>query len=110
MPIRIGQTRLSNTRLLLTVFTAFVNGKFRKDPKLATANDFFSGLNIPRNTRNRTNAVAIAALSSQNPGVITNANAVVGSNPPINPDVLTKAFRLGKNVVSTLHKQLGGNK
>jgi|UniRef100_A0A2K1WNI7 uncharacterized protein YjlB len=55
-------------------------------------------------------AVAIAALSSQNPGVITNANAVFGSNPPINPDVLTKAFQLGKNVVSTLQKQLGGNK
>nr|TKR60119.1 hypothetical protein D5086_0000324300 [Populus alba] len=53
----------------------------------------------------KTNAVAIAALSSQNPGVITNANAVFGSNPPINPDVLTKAFQLGKNVVSTLQKQ-----
>jgi|UniRef100_A0A2K1WNI5 uncharacterized RmlC-like cupin family protein len=58
----------------------------------------------------KTNAVAIAALSSQNPGVITIANAVFGSNPPINPDVLTKAFQLGKNVVSTLRKQLGGNK
>jgi hypothetical protein len=29
----------------------FGNGKFCKDPKLATANDFFlSGLNIPKNT------------------------------------------------------------
>jgi uncharacterized RmlC-like cupin family protein len=58
----------------------------------------------------KTNAVAIAALSSQNPGVITIANAVFGSNPPINPYVLTEAFQLGKNVVSTLQKQLGGNK
>ncbi|KAG4176402.1 hypothetical protein ERO13_A11G242450v2 [Gossypium hirsutum] len=39
-----------------------------------------------------TKAVAFAGLSSQNPGVITIANAVFGSNPPINPDVLTKAF------------------
>ena len=41
----------------------------------------------------KTNAVAIAALSSQNPGVITIANAVFVSNPPINPDVLVKAFQ-----------------
>ncbi|KAJ9177414.1 hypothetical protein P3X46_012639 [Hevea brasiliensis] len=53
----------------------------------------------------KTNAVAIAALSSQNPGVITIANAVFGSNPPINPDVLTKAFQLDKNVVNYLQKQ-----
>ncbi|KAB1207158.1 Germin-like protein subfamily 1 member 20 [Morella rubra] len=38
----------------------------------------------------KTNAVAFAGLSSQNPGVITIANAVFGSNPPINPDVLTR--------------------
>ncbi|TYH35672.1 hypothetical protein E1A91_D13G199900v1 [Gossypium mustelinum] len=34
---------------------------------------------------------AVAGLSSQNAGVITIANAVFGSNPPINPDVLAKA-------------------
>ncbi|XWS57795.1 hypothetical protein CRYUN_Cryun09bG0204100 [Craigia yunnanensis] len=45
-----------------------------------------------------TNAIAFAGLSSQNPGVITIAKAVFGSNPPINPDVLTKAFQLDKNV------------
>ncbi|KAJ9681952.1 hypothetical protein PVL29_018041 [Vitis rotundifolia] len=49
-----------------------------------------------------TNAVAIAALSSQNPGVITIANAVFGSNPPINPDFLAKAFQLDKKVVEFL--------
>ncbi|RVW53203.1 Germin-like protein subfamily 1 member 13 [Vitis vinifera] len=47
-----------------------------------------------------TNAVAIAGLSSQNPGVITIANAVFGSDPSINPDVLTRAFQLDKNVVN----------
>ncbi|KAJ6360063.1 hypothetical protein OIU77_004132 [Salix suchowensis] len=57
----------------------------------------------------KTNAVAVAALSSQNPGVITIANAVFGSNPPINLDVLTKAFQLGKNEVKNLQKQFGGN-
>ncbi|KAF2295651.1 hypothetical protein GH714_033421 [Hevea brasiliensis] len=180
----------------------FVNGKFCRDPMLATANDFsFSGLNIPGNTSNKvgsnvtlvnvdkipglntlgislaridfapygglnpphthprateilvvlegtlyvgfvtsnpnrlitkvlnagdvfvfpiglihfqfnigqTNAVAISGLSSQNPGVITIANAVFGSNPPINPGVLTKAFQVDKNVVSYLQKQFWVN-
>ena len=52
----------------------------------------------------KTNAIAIAGLSSQNAGVITIANAVFGSNPPINPDVLTKAFQFDKNVVQHLQK------
>ena len=53
----------------------------------------------------QSNAVAFAGLSSQNPGVITIANAVFGSNPPINPNVLTKAFQLDKNEVEYLQKQ-----
>ncbi|KAK5786108.1 hypothetical protein PVK06_040735 [Gossypium arboreum] len=143
----------------------FVNGKFCKDPKLATAEDFFlPGLNIPGNTSNQpmfnkygglnpphthprateilvvvegtlsvgfvtsnmdnrlftevlypgdvfvfpegsTNAVAFAALSSQNPRVITIANAVFGSDPAINPDVLAKAFQLDQNIVKQLQSR-----
>ncbi|XP_031282610.1 germin-like protein subfamily 1 member 13 [Pistacia vera] len=52
-----------------------------------------------------TNAVAFAGLSSQNPGVITIANAVFGSNPPINPDFLARAFQLDVNVVKDLQKK-----
>lgn len=48
------------------------------------------------------NAVAIAALSSQNPGVITIANAVFGSNPPIASDILSKAFQEDKSVIDQL--------
>ncbi|PQP91735.1 germin-like protein subfamily 1 member 11 isoform X1 [Prunus yedoensis var. nudiflora] len=51
------------------------------------------------------NAVAFAGLSSQNPGVITIAKAVFGSQPPINPDVLAKAFQVDDNVVDNLQKQ-----
>eukprot|EP00258_Populus_trichocarpa_P030771 XP_024446790.1 germin-like protein subfamily 1 member 13 [Populus trichocarpa] len=181
----------------------FGNGKFCKDPKMATANDFsFSGLNIPRNTGNRvgsnvtllnvdqipglntlgislaridyapngglnpphthprateilvvvegtlyvgfvtsnpdnrfiskvlypgdvfvfpfglihfqlniakTPAVVFAGLSSQNPGTITIANAVFGSDPLINPDVLAKAFHLDIKIVNYLQKLFGGN-
>ncbi|KAJ0078491.1 hypothetical protein Patl1_23057 [Pistacia atlantica] len=53
----------------------------------------------------KTNAVAFAGLSSQNPGVITIANAVFGSNPPINPDFLARAFQLDVNVVKDLQEK-----
>ena len=53
------------------------------------------------------NAIAIAALSSQNPGVINIANTVFGANPPISPEVLAKAFQLDKNTVEDLQKKLG---
>ncbi|KAH6757224.1 germin-like protein 2 [Perilla frutescens var. hirtella] len=48
------------------------------------------------------NAIAIAALSSQNPGVITIANAVFGSKPDISSDILAKAFQVDKSVVDQL--------
>ncbi|XP_052201283.1 tubulin beta chain-like isoform X2 [Diospyros lotus] len=51
------------------------------------------------------NAVAIAALSSQNPGVITIANAVFGSKPDITTDVLAKAFQVDNNVIARLQSQ-----
>ncbi|OVA08896.1 Germin [Macleaya cordata] len=53
----------------------------------------------------KTNAVAIAALSSQNPGVITIANALFGSTPPINDDVLSKAFQIDNKMVDYLQSR-----
>ncbi|KAJ0013771.1 hypothetical protein Pint_20327 [Pistacia integerrima] len=53
----------------------------------------------------KTNAVAFAGLSSQNPGVITIANAVFGSDPAIDPGFLAKAFQLDKGVVEDLQKK-----
>uniref|UniRef100_A0ACD5YRC6 Uncharacterized protein n=1 Tax=Avena sativa TaxID=4498 RepID=A0ACD5YRC6_AVESA len=52
-----------------------------------------------------TNAVAIAALSSQNPGVITIANAVFGAKPSIPDDVIAKAFQVQKNTVDFIQAQ-----
>jgi hypothetical protein len=40
----------------------------------------------------KTNATAFSGLDSQNPGLITIAKVAFGSNPLINPDVLSKAF------------------
>ncbi|XP_068654075.1 putative germin-like protein 2-1 isoform X2 [Aristolochia californica] len=52
-----------------------------------------------------TNAVAIAALSSQNPGVITIANAVFGSKPKISADILARAFLVDKNIVDLIQSK-----
>ncbi|XP_031268150.1 germin-like protein subfamily 1 member 19 [Pistacia vera] len=42
----------------------------------------------------KTNAIAFAGLSSHNPGVITVANVVFGSDPLIEPNFLARAFQL----------------
>ncbi|KAJ4721165.1 Germin-like protein 1 [Melia azedarach] len=54
----------------------------------------------------KTNAVAFAGLSSQNPGVITIADSTFGADPPINPDFLAKAFQLDPDVVRALQDKL----
>ncbi|TYI47817.1 hypothetical protein E1A91_D13G200500v1 [Gossypium mustelinum] len=52
-----------------------------------------------------TYAVAFAGLSSENPGVITIANAVFGSNPSINADIFAKAFNLDRKMVKNLQSK-----
>ncbi|XP_073060020.1 putative germin-like protein 2-1 [Primulina eburnea] len=51
------------------------------------------------------NAVAIVALSSQNPGVITIANAVFGSNPDIANDLLAKSFQTDTKTIDWLQSK-----
>ncbi|KAF8402275.1 hypothetical protein HHK36_013228 [Tetracentron sinense] len=51
------------------------------------------------------NAVAIAALSSQNPGAITITNAVFGPKPDISSDILVKAFQLDKKEINFIQSQ-----
>ncbi|KAK9073717.1 hypothetical protein SSX86_006311 [Deinandra increscens subsp. villosa] len=58
-------------------------------------------IHYQRNAGN-TNAVAIAALSSQNPGVNPIPNVVFGSNPDISTDILAKAFQTTDDVVSNI--------
>ncbi|TKW39223.1 hypothetical protein SEVIR_1G164600v4 [Setaria viridis] len=50
-------------------------------------------------------AVALAALSSQNPGVITVANTVFGSKPSISDDILAKAFQVDKKTIDLIQTQ-----
>ena len=47
-------------------------------------------------------AISIFALSSQNPGIITVANAVFGSKPSIADDILSMAFQVDKSVIDYL--------
>ncbi|KAL9227307.1 hypothetical protein vseg_003010 [Gypsophila vaccaria] len=56
-----------------------------------------------------TPALAMSALSSQNPGLNTIANAVFGADPPISVDVLSKAFQLEGNVIKYLQSKFGIN-
>ncbi|XP_073154767.1 putative germin-like protein 2-1 [Henckelia pumila] len=51
------------------------------------------------------NAVAIVALSSQNPGVITIANAVFGSNPAIANDLLAKSFQTDTKTIDWIQSK-----
>lgn len=47
-------------------------------------------------------AVSLSGLSSQNPGIITVANTVFGSNPDIGDDILANAFQVDKSVVDQI--------
>ncbi|XP_044478212.1 putative germin-like protein 2-3 [Mangifera indica] len=90
-----------------TLFVGFVtsNPENRLITKVLYKGDVFVfPVGLPHFQKNVGNvsAVAIAALSSQNPGVITIANAVFGSNPSITDDVLAKAFQIDKTVIDQL--------
>ncbi|KAK1293723.1 putative germin-like protein 2-1 [Acorus calamus] len=76
--------------------------------KVLNAGDVFvfpKGLIHFQFNRGHKNAVAIAGLSSQNPGVITVSNAVFGSNPKIDESILAKAFQVDKKVINYLQSQ-----
>jgi quercetin dioxygenase-like cupin family protein len=66
---------------------------------------FPKGLVHYQHNNGATSAVAIAALSSQNPGVITVANAVFGAEPSIPVDIIAKAFQVEKNTVDFIQAQ-----
>ncbi|CAH1444797.1 unnamed protein product [Lactuca virosa] len=52
-----------------------------------------------------TNASAIAALSSQNPGLISLTNTIFGSTPPISNEILAQAFRVDNKTVNHLRRK-----
>ncbi|KAL8195359.1 hypothetical protein R6Q57_025762 [Mikania cordata] len=51
------------------------------------------------------NAVAMAALSSQNPGVISITDSIFGSSPPVSTEILAQAFQVDSKTVHLLKKK-----
>jgi len=51
------------------------------------------------------NAVAISALSSQNPGTQQVAQTLFGASPPVDASVLAKAFQIDANLVQLLQNK-----
>nr|ALT56983.1 germin-like protein [Lilium regale] len=94
-----------------TLYVGFVTSfpDFRLISKILKAGDVFvfpKGLvHFQFNQDGTKPAVSLSGLSSQNPGLVTVANAVFGSNPPIWDDVLAKAFQLDKKTVDWLQAQ-----
>ncbi|KAL3527826.1 hypothetical protein ACH5RR_012482 [Cinchona calisaya] len=97
-----------------TLYAGFVtsnprdNTKNRLFAKILKPGDVFVfpiGLvHFLRNVGN-TKAMGIVAFNSQNPGVITIANSVFGTEPLISPEVLTKSFQLDKKVIDYLQSR-----
>ncbi|XP_068656478.1 putative germin-like protein 2-1 [Aristolochia californica] len=93
-----------------TLYVGFVtsNPENRLISKLLQKGDVFVfpvGLIHFQHNPGLTKAVAIAALSSQNPGVITIANTVFGSSPAIAEDALAKALQVNKSVVNYIQSK-----
>ncbi|KAK7828695.1 germin-like protein subfamily 1 member 7, partial [Quercus suber] len=110
-------THPRGTELLVVIEGTLLAGFVTSDPnklftKVLNKGDVFIfpiGLIHFQINIGETAALAFASFNSQNPGLITIANAVFGSNPPINPNVLIKAFQLDKGVVEYLQKAFAPN-
>ncbi|KAL8155201.1 hypothetical protein AgCh_000545 [Apium graveolens] len=84
------------------------NPDYRLITKILNKGDVFvfpEGLIHYQKNVEKSHAVAIGALNSQNPGVITIANALFGSNPSIPSDLLEKAFQVDKKLIPVMRSQ-----
>ncbi|CAL9127615.1 unnamed protein product [Musa acuminata var. zebrina] len=95
-----------------TLFAGFVRSNTEKGniliaKKLNTGDAFVfpQGLMHFQFNLGDTNAVAFAAFGSQSPGLVTIANALFGSKPPIPYYILSQAVQLSKTTVDWLQQQ-----
>ena len=110
-PLRVGDP---DTVIQGTLLVGFVtsnqllnNTLFTKQLVMGDVFVFPQGLIHFQLNNGKTPAVAIAALSSQNPGTITIANAVFGAKPPILDEILARAFMLEKATVDWVQQAFG---
>ncbi|XP_057533355.1 putative germin-like protein 2-1 [Amaranthus tricolor] len=93
-----------------TIYVGFITSANKLFTKVLNKGDVFvfpQGLIHFQVNLGDTSAFAIAALSSQNPGLVTVANAVFGSKELISVDVLSKAFQVDVNVVKYFQSKFG---
>ncbi|URE32851.1 germin-like protein [Musa troglodytarum] len=89
----------------VTSNTAQGNLLFAKKLKKGDAFVFPKGLMHFQFNLGDTEAVAFATFGSQSPGLVTTANALFGSKPPIPDYILAKAVQLSKTTVTWLQEQ-----
>ncbi|CAN4110794.1 unnamed protein product [Withania somnifera] len=94
-------THPRGTEILAVLEGTLYVGFVLSNPGPNMKNKLFTKIRIPEMLRQ----LHFFGLGSQNPGVITIANAVFGSDPPINDDVLAKAFQVDKKIVNYLQSQ-----
>ncbi|KAK0599199.1 hypothetical protein LWI29_003156 [Acer saccharum] len=88
-----------------TFYVGFVDSNNTLFGKILYPGDVFvipQGLNHFQVNIGKTDGVIFASFNSQNPGVITLANSIFGTKPPIDPYALARAFRLDVNAVKQL--------
>ncbi|KAI9185148.1 hypothetical protein LWI28_004705 [Acer negundo] len=97
------------TELLLvqkgTIYAGFVDSNNTLFGKILYPGDVFViplALNHFQVNIGKTDGVILASFNSQNPGFIKLANSVFGTNPPIDPYALARAFQLDVNAVKQL--------
>ncbi|CAH9145415.1 unnamed protein product [Cuscuta epithymum] len=92
-----------------TVYVGFIDSRNKLYAKTLLPGDIFvfpKGLiHFLYNTGDR-NAAVFAAFGGQNPESIHLPNDIFGSDPPILPEILSKAFLLDKNVIRRIQSQI----
>ncbi|KAK4850365.1 hypothetical protein QYF36_006137 [Acer negundo] len=88
-----------------TFYAGFVDSNNTLFGKILYPGDVFvipRGLNHFQVNIGKTDGVLYVSFNSQNPGLITLANSIFGTNPPIDPYALARAFQMDVNAVKQL--------
>ncbi|XP_039127570.1 putative germin-like protein 2-1 [Dioscorea cayenensis subsp. rotundata] len=97
-----------------TIYAGFVSSSPNDTlySKVLSAGDVFvfpQGLTHFNMNYGHSNAVALVAFNSQNPGAIIDANNLFGATPPINDYLLAKSFQLSKETINELQAKTWPN-
>ncbi|XP_039127029.1 germin-like protein 8-5 [Dioscorea cayenensis subsp. rotundata] len=90
-----------------TIYAGFVSSSPNDtlNSKVLSTGDvfvFLKGLTHFNMNYGKSNAAALVAFNSQKPSTIIDANNLFGARPPINDELLAKAFQLNKETIEEL--------